>query len=139
MESPFSSSASGVDILSFTFLSFPLEKFRDMSCFFFLEFGEPTLLPIPLDLTKDSSLEIWNSHKGNDQKYVNSYWLDSNINTFSRWPKTIRRSNFKLEYKDLIILLSRICFLKDSNDFEPWMFKFIFQIMNNKENIFRGS
>ena len=64
--------------------------------------------------------------------------MDSKRNNFSRWPKTIHRSSFKPEYKDLIILLSRICGLKNSNDFEPWMYKFTFQIIDNKEHIFWG-
>lgn len=79
-----------------------------------------------VDLTKQSSLEIWNEKKGDYKKYVNQYWLDTKRNNFSRWPKTVHRSNFKQEYKDLIILFRRVCGLKDSTNFEPWMYKFIF-------------
>ena len=90
------------------------------------------------DLTKESSLAYWNEQKSNYQKYVNLYWLDNKRSNFSRWPKTLHLSNFKQEYKDLIILLRKICGLKDSSDFEPWMYKFMFQIIENKEHIFWG-
>ena len=66
------------------------------------------------DLTKESSLACWNGQKGDYQKYVNLYWLDNRRNNFFRWTKIVHRSNFKQEYKDLIILLSRSCGLKDS-------------------------
>ena len=89
-----------------------------------------------IDLTKELSLACWNEKKSNYQKYVNLYWLDNKRSNFSRWPKTLYRSNFKQEYKDLVILLSRICGLKDSTNFEPWMYKFMFQIMEYKEHIF---
>ena len=87
---------------------------------------------------QNSSLACWNEQKNNYHKYVNLYWLDNKRRNFFRWPKTLHRSNFKQEYKDLIILLNRICGLKDSSDFEPWMYKFMFQIMENKKHIFWG-
>ena len=58
------------------------------------------------------------------------------MNNFSRWPKTIHQSNFKQEYIDLIILLSRVCGLKDSTNFELWMYKFISLIIRTKQKIF---
>lgn len=90
------------------------------------------------DLSKDKSIQLWNQNKLDYQRYMNDQWLVNKRSSFSKWPKTIHKSDFSPKANDLITLLSRICGLKESCNFEPWMYKFIFQILENKEPIYWG-
>ena len=89
-----------------------------------------------VDLSKEMSLQLWNQRKRDYQGHTNDELLENKRSNFSKWPKTLHKSDFKQEINDLITLLSGFCGLTESDKFEPWMYKSIIRIFDNKEPIY---
>lgn len=60
---------------------------------------------------------------------MNRDWIEKPKSHYSKFPKQLHRSDFKLEYNDIITLLGRVMGL-DESIFKEWRFYVISQIVN---------
>lgn len=96
------------------------------------------LSPVCINITTQKALDRWNEDTPSCTKFINENWLLNKRPNIARWPKGIRRTEFKEEISDLITLFSHLAGLKTSSIFEPWMYKYISIIVQSKKKIFWG-
>lgn len=69
---------------------------------------------------------------------INVSWIDKPRSHYSKFPKLLYKSDFKVEYNGMIALLSRVMGLEKASIFEDWMFYVITQIEKSTNYLWVG-